>query len=117
MVHTYVLETVGHEGVIYLPMPPHGTISSVTYYDGDEWVALVENTSYTVYGIDNKYISVSTGYKRVRVTYATTAYSNYDVKRIMMELIAVWYDNRPDMEEAEEKVIKKLVKYKLWEAA
>lgn len=117
MVHTYLLEAYGHDGVIYLPMPPHGTISSVTYWDGDEWQTLVETTNYTVYGIDNKYIAVSTGYKRIRVSYATTAYSSDDVNRIMMELIAVWYDNRPDMEEAELKVVKKLAKYKLWEAA
>ena len=117
MVHSYNLEVNGHEGVIYLPMPPHGTVSSITYWDGDEWQSLTETTDYTVYGLDNKYIAVSVAYQRLRIVFATTAYTNYDVNRIMMELVEVWYDNRADAEELELKVVKKLSKYKIWQAA
>lgn len=116
MVHTYLYEVYEHSGVIDLPYPPHGTVSAVTYWDGSTFTALVENTGFTVYGIDSKYISVSVGYDRVRITYATTAYNNYDVNRLMMELIAVWYDNRPDAEELEAKIVKKISHYKVWQA-
>jgi hypothetical protein len=113
MAHEFIAEVYDHEGMIELPAPPHNEITTVEYWDGTEYVELTENTDYYVHGLDQKSIEISKSYKRVRVEFSTNAYSNSDVKRGLLELIAVWYDNRPDEQEQESRVLRKLAKHKI----
>jgi hypothetical protein len=118
IVHSWQIETFNTSGVIYLPMPPHNEITTVEYYDGEDWVELdYDNGDWEQYGLNELSITVSTAYSPIRVTFTTTAYDMGDIDRIMMELISVWYDHRPDMESLESRVIEKLGKHKKWQAA
>lgn len=116
MVHTYTLEVDEHDGLIYLLMPPVNTISKVEFWDGSAWVELTAVTDYTVYGLNEQAVAVSTSYQRVRIHYSTTGYSNYDLNRLIQDLISIMYDNRPNSEMEEAAAIKKIAKYKIWRA-
>jgi hypothetical protein len=110
MAHTFICEVDEHEGVIELPAPPHDEIDKVEYWDGDDWVELEE---YYVLGLNSKKVYISTSYQRVRVEFTTTPYLNADVNRGLLELIAVWYDNRPDVDELESRVLRRIAKHKV----
>jgi hypothetical protein len=112
----YQIEEVNSYGNITIPMPPTATIDKVEYYDGDEWVELTANTEYAVYGITTLSVAISTFYRLVRIEFTSDVYDNADLRRLMYELIGVWYDNRPDVEELEHRIVSKIAKYKLWQA-
>lgn len=114
--HTYTQQVNYHEGIVYLLMPPINAVSSVQYWDGEEWQDMTENTDYTVYGLQEKYISVSTAYQILKISFSTSPYTSQDMNRLMMDLVSVMYDNRPNSEMEEAAIIKKMVKYKLWRA-
>ena len=107
--HTFELEESSNDGEIELLYPPVASIDSVQYWDGSEFVT---DDSYTSGGLNTKY--VLTTYKRVKITYTTKAEINEDLKRLMMDLIQVWFDNRPDMEQIQETIVKRMAKYKVW---
>lgn len=110
------IEVENDLGIIEVPTPPTSTIDDVSYFDGSEWVSLTENSEYTVYGLNDKSISIATSYKMVRVTFTTGVETNADINRILYELIGVWYDNRPDVDMYEAGIVTKLSKYKRWQA-
>jgi hypothetical protein len=116
MVHTYTLEVDEHDGLIYLLMPPVNTISKVEFWDGSAWVELTAVTEYTVYGLNEQAVAVSTSYQRVRIHYSTTAYSSYDLNTSIQDLISIMYDNRPNNKQEREAVVKEIAKYKIWRA-
>lgn len=113
-VHTYQLEVDEHDGEIYLLNSPIGTISKVEYYDGSTWNELT-HSEYEVFGLIEKTVSVSTVYQRIRITYATTAYSNAVIAKLIMDLVQVWYDNRPDADDLEQVIVNKMAKFKIWQ--
>lgn len=112
-----IIEEVNDYGTILLPSPPISTVDKVEYLLNNEYEELTLNSGYVVYGLDEKTIGISTSYERIRVTFTTSYEDNADINRLLYELIGVWYDNRPDVDMLEAKVIMKLAKYKLWEAA
>lgn len=109
--HTFELEESNNDGEIELLFPPVATIDSVEYWDGDEFTT---DDNYTSGGLNGKY--VLTQYKRVKITYTTEAEANEDLKRLMMDLIQAWFDNRPDIEQVQEVIVKRMAKYKIWRA-
>ena len=113
-VHTYEMEVDEHDGEIYLLNSPIGTISKVEYYNGTDWTELTTG-EYEVFGLVEKSISVSKIYQQVRITYATTAYSNAVIAKLIMDLVQVWYDNRPDAEDLERVIVNKMSKFKVWQ--
>jgi hypothetical protein len=107
------MEVSEHTGTIQLFNPPVLEVETVSYWDGSTWVTMDE-ADYTVYGIESKYLSISTTYQRVRIEYSTTPHTNFDIVRLMKELISIWYDHRPDSEELEQRVVNRLANYKVW---
>lgn len=112
--HTYQFEVNGHDGEIYLLNSPINTISKVEYFDGDSWIELTSD-DYDVLGLTEKTVVISLSYQRVRITYTTSAYDNANLRKIVMDLVQVWYDNRPDADNLEQVVVNKMSKFKVWQ--
>jgi uncharacterized phiE125 gp8 family phage protein len=104
------IEAINEDGVITLPTAPVESVDVVEYWDGTEWV---ETASYSVYGNTYTQVVISTGYRRVRVTFTTGVKEHPDLVRLMYELVGVWYDNRPDVDMLEANIVTKISKYKL----
>jgi hypothetical protein len=112
-----IVEVTNIDSTIVLPVPPIASVDTVEYWDGEDWTELVEEDDYYVFGVDELMVSgVSLAYQRLRITFTTSYLNNADINRLLYELIAVWYDNRPDGDEMEQKVVNKLARYKRWTA-
>lgn len=113
-VHEYKVEVDSHDGTIYLLKSPIFAIDKVEYFDGTDWQRL-EVDEYDEFGINEKYIGVSMAYQRVRITYTTAAYTNKTLIKLIMDLVEVWYDSKPDAENLEQLVVNRMSKFKIWQ--
>ena len=111
-VHTFQQQVDFHEGVIELLYPPIDAITSVKYFDGSVWNTIAAS-EYEVRGLQDKYIILSIAYQNVLIEFTTKSYSNDIINKLVQDLVFVWYDNRPDAEDLERNIIKRLAKYKL----
>jgi uncharacterized phiE125 gp8 family phage protein len=114
--HTFEIYEDENEGEIELLYPPIDEVESVEYWDGEDWVEL-DSGSFVVGGVKQKVVLISKSYKVVRVTYVVTPDPNQDLLRLIKDLIQVWFDNRPDIDDLQQKVINRMAKYKVWQAA
>ena len=115
--HTIVYENsdTESEDEQVLLYPPIGEVSKVEYFDGSSYVEL-DSEAYTVGGARGKWVSGISDYSHIRITYTTTGWGNEDLKRLILDLILLWYDERPNVDEAKEKaIINKMAKYKVWQ--
>jgi uncharacterized phiE125 gp8 family phage protein len=103
------IEDANETGVVSLGTSPIKSIDKVEQFT-DEWVEVTED-DYTLVGK-----SLITEIAPVRVLYTTLIYSNPDINRLVLDLVAVYYDHRPDEEMLEANVVMKLSKYKVWQA-
>ena len=110
-VHTFQQEVTEHDGEIDLLYPPINAITSVKYFDGLAWNDLTTN-DYTVIGLTDKRIVVSEAYQNIRIEFTTTSFADDIIKKLVKDLIFIWYDNRPDADNLEHNIIKRLAKYK-----
>jgi uncharacterized phiE125 gp8 family phage protein len=114
--HTFEIYVSDNDGEIELLYPPIVNVTKVEYWDGTEWIELAAS-DYMVGGVRQKVVLVSSSYKVVKVTYTTIGEGNEDLLRLMKDLIQVWFDNRPDMVDAQSKVINRIATYKIWQAS
>lgn len=113
--HTVIFENSDCEGETELLYPPIGVVSKVEYFDGSDYVELTSD-EFTVGGVRSKWVVTSTAYNHIRITYTTTGWGNEDLKRLILDLILLWYDERPNVDEAKEKaIVNKMAKYKVWQ--
>jgi uncharacterized phiE125 gp8 family phage protein len=111
--HDFTLLNDSNEGETELLYPTVDDVEKVEYFNGSDYVEL-ESTAYTVTGLKEKYVTTSSTYTNIKITYTTTASDNDDLKRLMMDLIQVWYDNRPDAGDLQQGIINRMAKYKIW---
>lgn len=113
--HTVIFENSDCEGETELLCPPIGTVIKVEYFDGSEFVELTSD-EFTVGGARSKWVITPEVYSHIRITYTTTGWGNEDLKRLILDLILLWYDERPNVDEAKEKaIVNKMAKYKVWQ--
>lgn len=114
VVHDYelIIETDGI--VIELPYPPIDYVTSVEYWDGEEWNTLDSSDDYYVYGNERLRIELNIyeGYK-LRINFTTLGDDSYEYLNLIKEWIAAVYYNRPDSEETQEKVVKRMLNYRV----
>ena len=113
--HTFEIYVSENDGEIELLYPPIVNVTKAEYWDGREWIELAA-TDYMVGGVRQKVVLISASYKVVKITYTTTGEANEDLLRLMKDLIQVWFDNRPDLMDAQAKVINRMATYKIWQA-
>jgi uncharacterized phiE125 gp8 family phage protein len=109
--HTFRLTIDDNEEEIELPFPPIDSVSAVYYWTGSEWSELDSSDDYYLHGSYKKILEIPymTGYK-IKVEFTTLADSLPEYENLMMEWIAAVYDNRPDSDEVQEKVVKRMAK-------
>ena len=112
--HQFQMEFMGHDGTISLLRSPIASVDEVKYYNGDSW-EVIDAADYDVFGISEKTIELSILYQRVQVKYTTSAYANRTVQKLIMDLVQVWYDNKPDADDAEQLIVNRLAKFKVWQ--
>lgn len=112
--HNYQMEIFGHDGAITLLRSPIKSVDKVQYYDGSSWND-VDSTNYDTVGISEITIHISTLYQRVRIEYTTEPYINSVLNKLIMDLVQVWYDNKPDAEDIEQMVVNRMAKFKVWQ--
>ena len=79
---------------IVLPYAPITSITSVQTQSSD---GTLTSISYDAYGLEDKYIEVSSSYqKNIKVVYTTTGLSYDDIKLAIKQLATTYYDNRQD---------------------
>jgi len=102
------IEDDNESGLVDLGASPISSIDNVEEYVNDEWVEADEE-DYTIAGS-----TIITDIAPVRVRYTTEWYNHPDVNRLILDLVAVYYDHRPDEDMLEANVVTKLAKYKVW---
>ena len=79
---------------IVLPYAPITSITSVSTQSSDGTLTTI---NYDAYGLEDKYIEVSSSYqKNIKVVYTTTGLSYDDIKLAIKQLATTYYDNRED---------------------
>ena len=79
---------------IVLPFAPITAITSVQTQASD---GTLTSITYDSYGLEDKYLEVSSSYnKNIKIVYTTTGLSNDDLKIAIKQLAATYYDNRSD---------------------
>ena len=79
---------------IVLPYAPIASITSVQTQKSD---GTLSNINYDTYGLEDKYIEVSSAYtENIKVVYTTSGLSFDDLKLAIKQLATTYYDNRAD---------------------
>ena len=97
------LNVSGEYGTLYsrrtkytIPYAPIASIQSVETQASD---GSLSDISYNSYGLDDKYIELSSASnKNIKIAYTTAGLSNDDIKLAIKQLVATYYDNRSDFE-------------------
>lgn len=112
--HDYELIIETDEEVIDLPFGPIDSVSAIYYWDTEEWVELDSSDDYYVHGNYNKRVELNiySGYK-LKIVFTTLGDDASEYLNLIKEWIAAVYYNRPDSEEAQEKVIKRMLNYRI----
>ena len=77
-----------------MPFAPITAITSVQTQASD---GTLTSITYDSYGLEDKYLEVSSSYnKNIKIVYTTTGLSNDDLKIAIKQLAATYYDNRSD---------------------
>lgn len=113
-VHEYELELDSHDGEIQLLRSPINEVTKVECFDGTDWNTL-ETTDYTVKGLTEKVLMVSVSYQHLKITYTTSDGSNEVLKKLIKDLVQVWYDGKPDADNLEQIVVNRMAKFKVWQ--
>jgi uncharacterized phiE125 gp8 family phage protein len=95
------LEPSGEYGNLYrrrtkivLPYAPINSITSVQTQASD---GTLSSISYDAYGLEDKYIELSSAYsKNIKIVYTTSGLSFDDLKLAIKQLATTYYDNRQD---------------------
>ena len=78
-------------------MLPYAPITSITSVQTQSSDGTLTSISYDAYGLEDKYIEVSSSYqKNIKVVYTTTGLSYDDIKLAIKQLATTYYDNRQD---------------------
>jgi uncharacterized phiE125 gp8 family phage protein len=93
------IETSGEYGNLYkrrakivLPYAPVNSITSVQTQASD---GTLSNINYESYGLEDKYIEISSAvHENVKIVYTTTGLSYDDLKNAIKMLASTYYDNR-----------------------
>jgi uncharacterized phiE125 gp8 family phage protein len=111
--HMYRLTVSEFESPLELPYPPIDYVDTVEYWDGSEWHELDESDDYFVFGDNKKEVECAfyDGYK-MRVTFATLGDNTQDYLNLIKEWIGAVYDNRPDSEQVQEKIVNRMAGYR-----
>jgi hypothetical protein len=113
---TLVLTMDNDEQVVELPFPPINEVTKVSYWDGtDSWVEITVDEDYFVFGEDRKWIELVyyKGYK-LKIEFTTLADESSEYLNLIKQYIAAIYDNRPDSEEVQEKIIKRMARLRVF---
>lgn len=79
---------------IVLPYAPIATITSVQTQASD---GTLSNINYDAYGLEDKYVEVSSAYQEnIKIVYTTSGLSYDDIKLAIKQLATTYYDNRAD---------------------
>lgn len=111
--HTYRLTVSEFESPLELPYPPIDYVDSVSYWDGSAWQTLDSSDDYFVFGDNKKEVEAAfyDGYK-VKIEFITLGDDSEDYLNLIKEWIAAVYDNRPDSEQIQEKVVSRMAGYR-----
>lgn len=76
---------------------PYAPISSITSVQTQKSDGTLSNIGYDAFGLEDKYIEVSSAYQRnIKVVYTTSGLSYDDLKLAIKQLATTYYDNRAD---------------------
>lgn len=109
----YRLTVSEFESPLELPYPPIDDVTLVQYWDGSEWQTLDASDDYFVFGDNKKEIEAAfyDGYK-VKIEFVTLGDDSEDYLNLIKEWIGAVYDNRPDSEQVQEKVVNRMAGYR-----
>lgn len=111
--HTYRLTLSEFENPLELPYPPIDYIDSVAYWDGSAWQTLDSSDDYYVFGDNKKEIEIAYYSKyKIKVEFVTLGDDSEDYLNLIKEWIGAIYDNRPDSEQVQEKVVNRMAGYR-----
>lgn len=113
--HDFILTFDNEETEFPLPSPPIDDVTSVSWWDGEEWTELDNSDDYYVLGEYDKTIQVLYYYdNRLKVEYSTLGDDRKEYLNLIKEWIHSVYFNASADEE--DRVVKRMAMLRKWRA-
>ena len=111
--HQFIYTDIVSDGEVTIPKSPIQSVDKVEYFNGTEW-AEVSEADYMRFE-DVVMLNLLSDGVRARITFTTKAYESENIKRLMLELVSCYFDNRPDQDDIEQKIVNQLRKHQRWQ--